>query len=316
MRRVRFAVAVAAGITVASAHASLYYVDPSRSFVTLSGSATLSGVSGTWNASVGGVLVDSGGFTATGAGTLVQQGPGSLTTTLGGTVDASEAGGTLTVNGAAVTPNLNGAWPPDGSNDASSTAAAQLAGQVDPSVDIQFGGGIVAELLDVLLPFLQPSLQQTVYGAARSLGFDLAGSAAIGGGGAFDTGGLTGTWTSGAVNVGGGVAGTWSLTGLSGLVGSATGTFDAILGTIVVPFDFTFSESFPLAGIGGSFSGSGFDGTATVTDGTIDVTARYAGRIVAALQPPGATVPEPATIVLCALGVAVMVSLRRWMRAA
>ena len=291
------ALALATGSALTTADATVFYVDPGLSTVTLSGSGTLTGVAGDWSAS-GLFLNVSGGFTVSGGGTLVQQGAGSLTTSLTGTVDASEAGGMLTFNSAAISPNDNGTWSPG-------AAPAQLAGQVTPSASLLFSGGIFADLLNILSPFLEPLLEQATYLAARSLNLNATGTSVLGGGGSFSMSTLTGDWTSGNIDVGGGVVGTWALTGLSGSLGSGTGTFiDAVVDELILPFDLTFTEQFSLAGIGGSFGNALLGGSATVTDGSLDISTRYVGRIVATTQPTDGNVPEPATLALLGLGLA------------
>ena len=279
-----------------AAEAAVFYVDPTVSAITLSGSGTLTSVSGDWNYTA--FPGFSGGFIVTGAGTLVQQGPGSLTTSLTGTIDASHAGALLTFNNASISATNNGTWRPDGSDNAINAASAQLAGQVNPNVTIHFTDNILSFILNLLSPLIENQLGQTTYAAARSVDLKLTGNSAVAGDGSFNASSLTGAFTSGNINIGGLTNETWALAGLSSSLGSGSGIFThGIVDQLVLPFDWTFTQQYSLVG-----SGSAPDLDYNVTAGTLDITAHYFGQIVAATQP----VPEPETYAMMLAGLGLL----------
>jgi hypothetical protein len=291
---IAFSLMTASALT--TAEAAVFYVDPTVSAITLSGSGTLTGVSGNWTYTA--FPGFSGGFTVTGAGALVQQGPGSLTTSLTGTIDASHAGAMLTFNNASISANNNGTWRPDGSDNAGNTAPAQLAGQVNPNVAVQFTDNILSFILNLLSPLLENQLGQTTYAAARSVDLDLTGSSAVAGDGSFDASSLTGAFTSGNINIGGLANETWALTGLSSSLGSVSGAFThGIVDQLVLPFDWTFMEQYSLVG-----GGSAPDVNYNVTAGSLDITAHFFGQIVATTLP----VPEPETYAMMLAGLGLL----------
>ena len=79
-----------------------------------------------------------------GGQTLREQGAGSLTTTIGGTIEVTTGGGQIEITGAALDPNVNGNWRPGRDNAA--TSPADLAGQATI-----FGLSAVGALRDLLL---------------------------------------------------------------------------------------------------------------------------------------------------------------------
>lgn len=95
-----FLLAVISLLMTRSDQATPLTVDASKSQITLSGKV--------------------GGFT------LSEQGPGSLTTTVGGTIDFSELAGQIQITGATLDPNVNGNWAPGRNQQA--TSPADLAG--------------------------------------------------------------------------------------------------------------------------------------------------------------------------------------------
>jgi hypothetical protein len=109
---------IGAALLVSTPAASTLIIDPGQSTVTLSGTV--------------------------GGGRLDEQGTGSLTTTIGGTIDVSVAAGQIQITGAHIDPNVNGNWAPGRNGQA--TSPADLAGKASA-----FGLPVTGALRDLLV---------------------------------------------------------------------------------------------------------------------------------------------------------------------
>jgi hypothetical protein len=93
------------------------------------------------------------GYVANSSWTLKTQGPGSLTTTIGGTIDVAVANGQVQITGGNLDPNVNGSWAPGRDGQAASpadfagTASAGLLGNIT---------GALRDLLVTLISTAKP----------------------------------------------------------------------------------------------------------------------------------------------------------------
>jgi hypothetical protein len=95
--------------------------------------------------------VDSSKSQITLSGTVVgsalqEQATGSLTTTVGGTIDVTAGGGQIQITSAKLDPNINGNWAPGRQSTGNSTDPADLGGEAH-----SFAGTITGALRDLLV---------------------------------------------------------------------------------------------------------------------------------------------------------------------
>jgi hypothetical protein len=268
-----------------------------------------------------GIGLASGNYSVTGASTLMEQGPGSLTTSLSGSINAEATGGNLVFSGGSVQPNINGNWSPDESNNGLMTAPAQLAGRIDiPTLSVGVtGSDLIGDIIALVVGafgslfsgFVSDLLSpggDDIDAAVRSAELSINGSTALMGS-FFSTAPLLGTWTSGFINT---TEGTIPLTGDALADGIGSFSDGSVVDELILPFKFVVTESFPAADVGGisecfidTFLGCVSSGSVAAPSGTIDSRLTVSGKIVASTSPaPSAGVPEPTTLLLLGLGLA------------
>ncbi|NJN40494.1 MAG: PEP-CTERM sorting domain-containing protein [Gammaproteobacteria bacterium] len=309
----RIAIALIVGGMTTQLQAAVFYIDSAQSTLTISGGLKANNVAGTWSGTAIGISVG-GNYSITGNANLVQQGFGSLTTSLSGTINAEAGGGNLLFSGGSILPASNGSWRPDASNSASSTAQAQLAGQITPVVNVDVSGNLLAEIAGFILGFLEGpllnslELTQTEYFALRSAELSVGGTTGLSGT-SFSTAPLFGTWNSGLINTTTDL-GTIALAGGSETLGSNVGEYidGALIDQLTLPFSFLLTRSQPAGSAGGAGQCVARDPffdiclasySVSAPNGTIGTTFALTGEIVAYTLPAtNGVVPEPATLAL------------------
>jgi hypothetical protein len=306
----KVAIALIVGCMTTQVQAAVFYIDPTQSTVTLSGTLSASNVGGTWNGTLFGFGAASGNYSVTGGASLIQQGPGSLSTSLSGSINAEAAGGNLAFTGGSLQPNINGSWLPGGSS-------AQLAGQITPSASVSisgtnFFGDIAVFLANTFAPGLLQDLglDQTIHAALRSTDLSLSGSTGLSGD-SFSTAPVFGSFTSGVINTD---EGNILLAGSSAALGDGIGTYidGTLVDELIIPFtqvfDLTLQASVAFPGLSECLVeviGCVTSVSVNAPTGTIDTSFTLTGRIVAyTLAEPTAGVPEPSTVALLGIALA------------
>jgi hypothetical protein len=247
---------------------------------------------------------------------LIEQAPGSLSTSISGSIDAEVTGGNLVFSGGSIQPDINGSWLP-----LAFPPTAQLGGKVDVNASLSFTGtnfsGNVAALIS---RFFETTLISALgldgfqFAALRSAELSVAGSTGLSGN-AFSTAPILGTWISGDINTSSPLLGTIPLTGTSTALGNQTGSYidGALVDELILPFEYVVSDRLP-----STFPGQSqclerdpfFESCVTSVNigalgGTVDIGFRLTGQVVAYTLPaPTAGVPEPATLALLGLALA------------
>jgi hypothetical protein len=219
---------------------------------------------------------------SSGSGNLDEQAPGSLTSTLTGSVDAQTSGATLTLNGGTITANPSGNWQPNGSPAA-------------------FG-------FQVIMPLSGPLSGDSVklIGDVRGLQFNVTGSkplAGAPGNQTFDTDGLQLNTTSGTIDLQG-----FFCNPTCNDLGTQSDTFAGPPGDPLNPGAGSLTQSGSVSSLAFPMSLSTSDTMTDTIEGvnvTVTGTLSLTGNVVAA------SIPEPSTYALLCVGIGATVVVRR-----
>lgn len=321
----KVAIAMVVGCMATQVQAEIFYIDPT-STASLAGGFQVR-ITGGWEVFYGGGNSVTGTYLVEGPGYLLDQGPGSRTTGLSGSIDAAATSGNLVFSAGSIQPNINGSWRPDSSNDSSKSAAAQLAGQFDLSLSVHVDTANVPAFLDnYLSAYLSDQLAQNVGSkimnndllAVRLAETSISGTAPFVTtdplGSFFNSASLIGSFTSGSIDA---PAGSLPLAGFSSPNAQINyAYFEEQANSVdylTLAHSISFSRSDPIsldtAGsaclgdipIIGCFSISYSVSTAS---GSVDSAFYYGVDISAHTLPRGTSVPEPATLALLGIALA------------